>query len=88
MVGEIQQKKLQCAFCLVYAPNSQQERLMGWDQLRAIKASMDIPRVVMGDFNEVLSLNERRGAEVITQGMGWFECQRWNWILAWKRALS
>ena len=73
VVGELQQEKLQCAFCLVYAPNSQQERLLVWNQLRAIKVSMNIPWVVMGDFNEVLYLSERRGAELITQGMRDFQ---------------
>jgi len=48
VVGEIQKEKIQCAFCLVYAPNNQHERLMVWDQLRAIKAGMVIPWVVMG----------------------------------------
>jgi len=32
VVGEIQQPQIQCAICLVYAPNSHQERLLVWDQ--------------------------------------------------------
>ena len=73
VVGEIQEGKIKCAFCLVYAPNNQQERLMVWNQLRTIKEGMVIPWVVMGDFNEVLYPHERRGAEVITQGMRDFQ---------------
>jgi len=34
---------------------------------------MDIPWVIMGDFNEVLSPHERRGAQEISQGMRDFQ---------------
>jgi len=53
----------------VYAPNDQQERLNVWNQLRALKENLEVPMLLMGDFNEVLRPEERRGATDITSGM-------------------
>jgi len=73
VVGEIIESKTKCAFCVVYAPNSQHERLVVWDQLRRIKAQFQLPWIIMGDFNEVLHIHERRGATELTQGIRDFQ---------------
>ena len=59
----------QCAICLVYAPSEHQNRLKVWDQLRGIRAFTAVPLILLGDFNEVLSPQERRGGKEMTQGM-------------------
>jgi len=69
IVGEIIENKTKCVFCVVYAPNSHGERQKVWDQLRRIKAHFQIPWIIMGDFNEVLHIHERRGTTELTQGM-------------------
>jgi len=73
IVGEITETKTKCVFCVVYAPNSQGERQIVWDQLRRIKAQFQLPWIFMGDFNEVLHIHERRGATELSQGMREFQ---------------
>ena len=69
VVGEFHKSGVKCAVCLVYAPNDHQERLIVWDQLRAIRSIIEVPMVLMGDFNEVLSPTERQGGSGASQGM-------------------
>ena len=40
-----------------------------WDQLRALKQHLKLPLMLMGDFNEVLSLDEGKGAWQFTSSM-------------------
>jgi len=54
---------------MVYAPNDQRGRLNLWNQLREMKRSCNVPLLLMGDFNEVLCPQERRGASMTTSGM-------------------
>ena len=67
--GIVQQKNFQCNICMVYAPNDQRGRLNVWNQLREMKRSCNVPLLLMGDFNEVLCPQERRGASMTTLGM-------------------
>ena len=67
--GSIQQRNLSCIICAVYAPNGQNETMEVWDQLRRLNESNQEPMILMGDFNEVVWLEERRGASIVTQGM-------------------
>ena len=57
------------AVCVVYAPNDQRGRRSVWNQLRDLKHHLKLPLVLMGDFNEVISLEERKGAEQFTPSM-------------------
>jgi len=66
--GEFIMSGLQCAICLVYAPNDHQDRWLVWNQLRGIRSFTATPLVMMGDFNEVLRPQERRGGKEVTQG--------------------
>ena len=67
--GVLQQTQFPCTICVVYAPNDQYEGLVVWNQLRSMKANLETPLLLMGDFNEVLSPDERRGASSFTSGM-------------------
>ena len=69
VIGEFLENNVQGAVCLIYAPTEHHERLTVWDQIRAIKSRFGIPWILMGDFNEVLKPEERRGAKRMTQGM-------------------
>jgi len=40
-----------------------------WDQLRSVKSSVELPCIIIRDFNEVLNPTERRGATAVTQDM-------------------
>ena len=69
LVGIFHKIQLQCAICFVYAPNDPHERLNTWDQLRRMKSHVDVPCIIMGDFNEILEPKERRNVVGYTQGM-------------------
>jgi len=68
-LGILQQNNFRCNICTVYAPNDQTGRLDVWNQLREMKANSPDPWILMGDFNEVLCPQERRGASTTTPGM-------------------
>jgi len=53
----------------VYAPSDHRGRLIVWDQLRALKQHIKFPFMLMGDFNEVIAIAERKGASQLTVGM-------------------
>ena len=67
--GKFLEEDFECAVCVVYAPNNQRERLELWNDLRAVRQQMSSPLVMMGDFNEVLTIEERRNATQRTVGM-------------------
>jgi len=68
-IGEFTRNQFKCAVCVLYAPNGQAERLQLWNQLCLLQSRIEVPMVLMGDFNEVLSIHERRGATELSQGM-------------------
>ncbi|XP_074267096.1 uncharacterized protein LOC141590399 [Silene latifolia] len=49
---------------LVYGCNADSDRVALWDSLIAMKANVHGPWLVMGDFNNVLYVNERIGSQV------------------------
>jgi len=67
--GILQQSNFRCQICIVYAPNDRHERLDVWNQLRELRATSSVPWLLMGDFNEVVQPQERRGATVMTPSM-------------------
>jgi len=67
--GTFHQSQFNCAICLLYAPNDQQERSQVLAQLRAVRARVGSPLIIMGGFNKVLRPHERSGGSVFTQGM-------------------
>jgi len=69
LVGTFQRVQLQCAVCTLYAPNDHNERVKTWSQLRSMRALVEVPCIIMGDFNEVLEPKERRNAVGFSQGM-------------------
>jgi len=67
--GEFVQEGFVCAICVLYAPNNQHERLELWNILRALRQHLSIPLILMGDFNEVVNLEERKNATHVTTSM-------------------
>lgn len=49
------------ALTLVYAPNELTERCLLWEKLVHLKQLVQGPWLIMGDFNNVLSVEERMG---------------------------
>ena len=69
VIGILQQNNLRCMVCIVYAPNDHNGRLEVLNQLRLLRTSNQAPMILMGDFNEVVCPQERRGARNTTIGM-------------------
>jgi len=69
VVGNFLQLQIQCAVCILYAPSDHNNRMETWNQLRSMRGLLDLPCIIMGDFNEVLEPRERRNATGYTQGM-------------------
>ncbi|XP_016178153.1 uncharacterized protein LOC107620520 [Arachis ipaensis] len=60
--GLLTKNNLHCAFCLVYGVHSRREKLMMWEELSYIVGLCQVSFCFMGDFNEILRLEERKGA--------------------------
>ena len=43
------------------------KRIQSWELLKCLGQQIDKPQVCIGDFNEILSVNEKEGG----QGVGW-----------------
>jgi len=69
VLGTFKQDEFSCAICVIYAPNNQRDRLQMWNTLREFKQQLGLPLILMGDFNEVLKLEERRNSSQVTVGM-------------------
>ncbi|XP_016185315.1 uncharacterized protein LOC107626946 [Arachis ipaensis] len=60
--GLLTKNNLNCAFCLVYGAHTRREKLIMWEELSYIVGLCQVPFCFMGDFNEILRLEERKGA--------------------------
>jgi len=67
--GVFENDNFRCAVCVVYAPNDQRGRMTVWDQLRYLKQHLRLPLLIMGDFNEVVTIDERKGEMQFTSRM-------------------
>jgi len=67
--GKFKQEGLSCAVCVLYAPNNKNARLQMWNNLRDLKQHLTLLLILMGDFNEVIKIEERRNATRVTMGM-------------------
>ena len=59
--GLVKEGSFRCAILVVYAPNIRSDRRLLWEDLLALRELVSVPMLAMGDFNEVLSANERKG---------------------------
>ncbi|XP_016172594.1 uncharacterized protein LOC107614981 [Arachis ipaensis] len=64
--GVLKSNNFHCAFCLVYGANVREEKLTVWEELSFIAGVCQVPICYMGDFNEVVRVEERKGANVLT----------------------
>lgn len=73
--GTVIEKKFHVGVILVYAPNDRSDRNSLWGELKAIKESATSPLLVIGDFNEVILPEERKGHSIAITSMEDFR----NW---------
>ena len=62
VLGEFLQEHFRCVVCFLYAPNDQGDRLQTWNQLRSLKAYLNLPPLLMGDFNGRSKSNRKEGS--------------------------
>ena len=60
-------------FCLtlVYGDNDEMERRKLWELLHDLEANITTPWIIMGDFNQLLHLDDRIGGLPVTQQDIW-----------------
>ncbi|XP_057719513.1 uncharacterized protein LOC130933932 [Arachis stenosperma] len=74
--GVLLQKNFSCAFCLVYGPHDRAEKLVLWEELSFLFGLCQVPVCYLGDFNEIVNMEERRGATSLTVSAAEFK----SWI--------
>ena len=60
------------AMVLVYRPHTAGEKKAFWQELLELKNSLDIPLIVMGDFNEITCPEKRLGCVTMSRLMAEF----------------
>ncbi|XP_016199318.1 uncharacterized protein LOC107640298 [Arachis ipaensis] len=59
--GVILKNSFNCAFILVYGAHDRDEKIHVWEELSYIAGLCQVPCYFMGDFNEIVHVEERRG---------------------------
>nr|XP_025628468.1 uncharacterized protein LOC112721637 [Arachis hypogaea] len=60
--GMVVKENFHCAVCLVYGPHVRAEKNSMWEELSYIAGLCQVPFCFLGDFNEILHVEERKGA--------------------------
>ncbi|XP_016206964.1 uncharacterized protein LOC107647403 [Arachis ipaensis] len=74
--GVLLKNEFNCAFCLVYGPHMRIEKLAVWEELSYIAGLCQVPICYMGDFNEVLQVDERKNQDRLSTSAEEFK----SWI--------
>ncbi|GMI87113.1 hypothetical protein HRI_002380600 [Hibiscus trionum] len=69
VTGTIKAMKFKCGFLNIYAPNSDADRKIFFEQISGILSNVSYPVMVAGDFNTVLSKEEKFGGCPSSNGM-------------------
>ncbi|GLT99814.1 hypothetical protein SLE2022_172280 [Rubroshorea leprosula] len=71
--GEWGPKRLKCNFVNVYASNDKQKKVKLWEELRQMIMEEEGRWMIVGDFNAVRNINERKGKTGESQDMREFD---------------
>ncbi|XP_015954273.1 uncharacterized protein LOC107478653 [Arachis duranensis] len=74
--GELIKRSFRCAICLVYGAHIRNEKLVVWEELSFLSGLCKVPFCFMGDFNEVVKVEERKWATTLTGSAADFK----SWI--------
>ena len=80
VVGEERASEFCCAIVVVYGAHSRKDRPDMWKELEDIRSLVHVPLIFMGDFNEVLKLDERKKevmgvlTALTNLNSGYYEC--------------
>lgn len=73
--GMIKEEKWECSIGVLYGGNARSDRKEIYEELLQIKSQMTRPLLIMGDFNEVVNIEERKGQRRVDGSMR--EFRRW-----------
>ncbi|XP_016185847.1 uncharacterized protein LOC107627529 [Arachis ipaensis] len=59
--GMLTKSNFLCAFCLVYGAHGREEKRGVWEELSYVAGLYQVPFCFLGDFNEILQIEERKG---------------------------
>ncbi|XP_016164568.1 uncharacterized protein LOC107607096 [Arachis ipaensis] len=74
--GVFSENNVNCAFFLVYGAHTRDEKLVVWKELSYVARLCQCPYCFLGDFNEIVQVEERRGYESLPLSAEDFK----NWI--------
>ncbi|XP_057730504.1 uncharacterized protein LOC130945825 [Arachis stenosperma] len=60
--GVLLKNNFRCAFCVVYGEHVREDKLVVWEELSFLAGLCQVPFCFMGDFNEIIQVEERQGA--------------------------
>nr|XP_025640804.1 uncharacterized protein LOC112735485 [Arachis hypogaea] len=60
--GVVVKDNFYCAVCLVYGPHERAEKASVWEELSYNAGLCQVPLCCLGDFNEIVHMEERKGA--------------------------
>lgn len=73
MVGKLVAMDWQCAIGVVYGGCTVQEHSTIYNEINDALPIITVPTLFLGDFNQVLSVSERRGQQIETPGIKNFQ---------------
>ncbi|XP_025628356.1 uncharacterized protein [Arachis hypogaea] len=65
--GILLKNRVNCAFFLVYGAHSREEKSHVWEELSYIAGLCQVPSCFIGDFNEVVNVEERKDAASLSR---------------------
>ncbi|XP_016207055.1 uncharacterized protein LOC107647498 [Arachis ipaensis] len=74
--GVLLKNNFRCAFCLVYSEHDREEKLVVWEELSFLSGLCQIPFCFMGNFNEIVQMEERLGATSLPRSAAEFK----SWV--------
>ncbi|XP_016192885.1 uncharacterized protein LOC107633797 [Arachis ipaensis] len=75
VVGVVTKTNFICAVCLVYGAHGREKKRGVWEELSYIAGLCQVPFCFLGDFNEILQVEERQGGTSLPASAD--EFQRW-----------
>ena len=73
--GAIKEDSFHCAICTIYDPHVREEKAQLWPELKKLRETVDVPTMFIGDFNEILKSEERKGGVNLTSSC--MEFRQW-----------
>ncbi|XP_015964496.1 uncharacterized protein LOC107488284 [Arachis duranensis] len=59
--GVLTRTNFPCAFCLVYGAHGREAKKVVWEELSYVAGLCQVPLCFLGDFNEILHVEDRKG---------------------------